>query len=85
MYAPPQMGPPQGPPMMPNGMPVPVGGVPGAPIPMPGSVPLPNGVPIPIQHIEILTPAVLASAPPEQQKQLIGERIFPLVQRQQVI
>lgn len=30
-----------------------------------------------------LTTAMLAAAPPEQQKQMLGERLFPLVQRLQ--
>mmetsp|Transcript_7676 Transcript_7676/g.15666 ORF Transcript_7676/g.15666 Transcript_7676/m.15666 type:complete len:117 (-) Transcript_7676:784-1134(-) len=57
--------PPQG--MPPQGMPpqgMPMGG-PGAPPPAPMS--------------QDITASSLAAAPPEQQKQLLGERLFPLI------
>ncbi|XP_014012970.1 polyadenylate-binding protein 4 [Salmo salar] len=33
-----------------------------------------------VQGQEPLTPSVLASAPPQEQKQMLGERLFPLIQ-----
>ncbi len=41
---------------------------------------------VPPQAIEVsgqepLTPSMLASATPQQQKQMLGERLFPLIQR----
>lgn len=41
---------------------------------------------MPQQAIEVsgqepLTPSMLASATPQQQKQMLGERLFPLIQR----
>jgi len=38
---------------------------------------------VPGQEGSGLTTAMLAAAPPEQQKQMLGERLFPLVQRLQ--
>ena len=32
-------------------------------------------------HQEPLTAALLASAPPQEQKQMLGERLFPLIRR----
>ena len=61
--------PPQGMPGMmgPGGMPMPGG-------PMPGQGPPPNQMPA-----QDMTASSLAAAPPEQQKQLLGERLFPLI------
>ena len=53
--------------------------MPGAPPPPP---PAPSAV-VPGQEGGNLTTAMLAAAPPEAQKQMLGERIFPLVQRAQ--
>lgn len=61
--------PPQG--MPPQGMPMP--GMPGMPMPAPGAPP--GAPPAPME----MTASSLASAPPEQQKQLLGERLFPLI------
>jgi polyadenylate-binding protein len=33
--------------------------------------------------VQLSLPAMLANATPEQQKQILGERLFPLVQSQQ--
>jgi len=38
---------------------------------------------VPGQQGSQLTTAMLAAAPPEQQKQMLGERLFPLVQQLQ--
>ena len=35
----------------------------------------------PISQAEPLTAALLASAPPQEQKQMLGERLFPLIRR----
>mmetsp|Transcript_19982 Transcript_19982/g.53825 ORF Transcript_19982/g.53825 Transcript_19982/m.53825 type:complete len:634 (-) Transcript_19982:191-2092(-) len=43
----------------------------------PGAVP--NAMPVPPAPSEPITPASLAAAPPEQQKQILGERLFPLI------
>lgn len=51
--------------------------------PAPGSVAVPGVVPGAAPAQESLTTATLAAAPPEQQKQMLGERLFPLVQRLQ--
>eukprot|EP00270_Netrium_digitus_P018202 TRINITY_DN687_c0_g1_i1.p1 TRINITY_DN687_c0_g1~~TRINITY_DN687_c0_g1_i1.p1 ORF type:complete len:681 (-),score=247.77 TRINITY_DN687_c0_g1_i1:121-2163(-) len=75
-------------PMMPTGMPMP------AVMPMPMHMPPPPAaaaaaaaaaMPIPgvPSALEPLNPTMLAAAPPAQQKQMLGERLFPLVQRQQ--
>lgn len=77
---------PQGP-GVPNGMPVPVplpvsGVTANGPLPN-GGVPLANGGPAIPGPLDILNPSVLAAAPPQQQKQLLGERLFPLIQHQQ--
>uniref|UniRef100_A0A7S3T059 Polyadenylate-binding protein n=2 Tax=Choreotrichia TaxID=141411 RepID=A0A7S3T059_9SPIT len=53
---------------------MPMGGVPGQPMPMGGAMPQVPGQ---------LSAATLAAAPPEQQKQLLGERLFPLIQAQE--
>jgi polyadenylate-binding protein len=50
------------------------------------SVPSPNVQQIPqqavlIQGQEPLTASMLAAAPPQEQKQMLGERLFPLIQR----
>mmetsp|Transcript_20027 Transcript_20027/g.59148 ORF Transcript_20027/g.59148 Transcript_20027/m.59148 type:complete len:198 (-) Transcript_20027:102-695(-) len=42
---------------------------------MQGGMPMPA----PPQPQEPITPASLAAAPPEQQKQILGERLFPLI------
>ena len=81
--APPSGGPQGGRKPMPGGMPP--GGPQGMPPPqgMPGMPPggpgMPGGpgAPPPRQEINAST---LAAAPPEQQKQLLGERLFPLIQ-----
>ena len=43
---------------------------------------MPSAV-VPGQEGSQLTTAMLAAADPEQQKQMLGERLFPLVSRQQ--
>jgi len=40
-------------------------------------------VPTPSGHPDQLTVQVLAAAPPDQQKQMIGERLFPLIQQRE--
>jgi polyadenylate-binding protein len=67
-------GPPPGQPGAPQGQPGAPMGQPGAP--MPGG---PMGQPPQMAPQEI-NAATLAAAPPEQQKQLLGERLFPLIQ-----
>lgn len=54
------------------------GGAPGAPAPgvMPPAAPMPTG-------LEPLTSAALAAASPEAQKNMIGERLYPLIHRHQ--
>ena len=64
--APPAGGPQGGRKPMPGGMPPGGPGMPGGP-----------GAPPPRQELNAST---LAAAPPEQQKQLLGERLFPLIQ-----
>ncbi|KAJ0410435.1 hypothetical protein P43SY_002767 [Pythium insidiosum] len=46
---------------------------------MPPAAPVQPGVP----HLEPLTSAALAAASPETQKNMIGERLYPLIHRQQ--
>jgi len=54
--------------------------MPGQQMPMPGG-PMPGGPPgQPAPARQDLSAATLAAAPPEQQKQLLGERLFPLIQ-----
>merc|ERR1712126_279585 len=53
---------------------------------MPGQMVAPGGVPPPQQAVlvqgqEPLTASMLASAPPQEQKQMLGERLFPLIQQ----
>ena len=53
---------------------------------MPGQIVAPGGVPPPQQAVlvqgqEPLTATMLAAAPPQEQKQMLGERLFPLIQR----
>jgi len=53
---------------------------------MPGQIPVPGSVPPPQQAVlvqgqEPLTATMLAAAPPQEQKQMLGERLFPLIQR----
>merc|ERR1739844_274226 len=53
---------------------------------MPGQMVAPGGAPPPqqavvIQGQEPLTASMLAAAPPQEQKQMLGERLFPLIQR----
>jgi len=58
----------------------------GAPAPLPGQpvpVMVPGVVPGVVQADNQLTTATLAAMPMEQQKQMLGERLFPLVQRLQ--
>jgi len=86
-HRPPQ-GPPGGPPpqgprgqkpgqMGPGG---PQGGM-GGPVPMQGGMPMggPGAPPAPQMPPQEITASSLAAAPPEQQKQLLGERLFPLI------
>ncbi|XP_028127935.1 polyadenylate-binding protein 1 [Diabrotica virgifera virgifera] len=53
--------------------PQPLGGLPGAAAPVQQAVH--------IQGQEPLTATMLAAAPPQEQKQMLGERLFPLIQR----
>merc|ERR1719310_423940 len=59
-------------------------GKPGGPMPgqmmpgMPGQGMPPPGAP-PMAPPQEMTASSLAAAPPEQQKQLLGERLFPLI------
>merc|ERR1712098_227627 len=53
---------------------------------MPGQMVAPGGVAPPQQAVvvqgqEPLTASMLAAAPPQEQKQMLGERLFPLIQR----
>jgi len=54
--------------------------MPGQVIP-PGAVPPPQQGAVVIQGQEPLTASMLAAAPPQEQKQMLGERLFPLIQR----
>ncbi|KAK9858458.1 hypothetical protein WJX84_004454 [Apatococcus fuscideae] len=54
---------------------------PGGPSMEDGVFPMPG--PGPMREGGDLTTAMLAAAPPEQQKQMLGERLFPLVSRRQ--
>lgn len=47
-----------------------------------GAAPAAAG-PAPAEPVQLSLPAMLANATPEQQKQILGERLFPLVQSQQ--
>lgn len=51
----------------------------------PQGMPMNNAAPVQqavhIQGQEPLTPTMLAAAPPQEQKQMLGERLFPLIQR----
>merc|ERR1712013_872017 len=52
---------------------------------MPGQMVAPGGAPPPQQAVlvqgqEPLTASMLAAAPPQEQKQMLGERLFPLIQ-----
>merc|ERR1719291_949653 len=67
---PPQGGPPQGAP--PSGQ--------QQRKPMPGGMPMPQPGAQPQAARQDLSATTLAAAPPEQQKQLLGERLFPLIQ-----
>merc|ERR1719290_134408 len=52
--------------------------------PGPGGAAAPQGVPQPAVHIqgqEPLTPSLLANAQPQEQKQMLGERLFPLIEQ----
>ena len=65
------------------GAPVPPPPPPAAPTPAPAAAPAaPSGI-LPGQQGSQLTTAMLAAAPAEQQKQMLGERLFPLVQQLQ--
>merc|ERR1712147_435250 len=51
---------------------------------MPGQMVAPGGAPPPQQAVlvqgqEPLTASMLAAAPPQEQKQMLGERLFPLI------
>merc|ERR1719412_1594948 len=53
---------------------------------MPGQMVAPGGAPPPQQAVlvqgqEPLTATMLAAAPPQEQNQMLGERLFPLIQR----
>ncbi|XP_040280587.1 polyadenylate-binding protein 4 isoform X1 [Bufo bufo] len=49
--------------------------------PLPGVQPLQNPQPaVHVQGQEPLTASMLAAAPPQEQKQMLGERLFPLIQ-----
>ncbi|XP_073429058.1 polyadenylate-binding protein 4 isoform X3 [Dendrobates tinctorius] len=49
--------------------------------PIPGVQPLQNPQPaVHVQGQEPLTASMLAAAPPQEQKQMLGERLFPLIQ-----
>jgi len=54
-------------------------------LPGPGMVPGPGQAPpqqaVLVQGQEPLTASMLAAAPPQEQKQMLGERLFPLIQR----
>merc|ERR1712172_386015 len=50
----------------------------GGPQPIPQQQPQPTVL---IQGQEPLTASMLAAAPPQEQKQMLGERLFPLIQR----
>jgi polyadenylate-binding protein len=49
-------------------------------MPMPGAPPVQQQA-VHIQGQEPLTASMLAAAPPQEQKQMLGERLFPLIQR----
>merc|ERR1712062_623276 len=61
---------------------------PGMPQGMPAAMPVPQAVPLQappqaavfVQGQEPLTASMLAQAPPSEQKQMLGERLFPLIQ-----
>merc|ERR1719345_183202 len=46
-----------------------------------GMPPMPGGPPTQPGAAGILTAASLASAPPAQQKQMLGQRLYPIVQK----
>jgi polyadenylate-binding protein len=77
----------QGPPaQMAQGGPAPaqMGGAPAMPMAGPPVPPAPVAAPTaPAAAPEGLTAAALANAPPEQQKNMIGERLYPLIHRSQ--
>lgn len=50
---------------------------------MPPHQPMPMGAPMPLPPMEPLTSAALANASPEQQKNMIGERLYPLIHNEQ--
>eukprot|EP00475_Leptophrys_vorax_P022590 TRINITY_DN3076_c0_g1_i1.p2 TRINITY_DN3076_c0_g1~~TRINITY_DN3076_c0_g1_i1.p2 ORF type:complete len:642 (-),score=55.01 TRINITY_DN3076_c0_g1_i1:177-2102(-) len=66
--------------MVPAGMPMGAVPVPMVPVPMGAPGVVPAAMPLPSDP---LNPTVLAAAPPAQQKQMLGERLFPLIQRHQ--
>lgn len=77
---PPQGPPPQGPRGQKPGQMGPQGGPMGGPVPMQGGMPMPGpGGAAPQMAPQEITASSLAAAPPEQQKQLLGERLFPLI------
>lgn len=55
----------------------------GLPMPLPVVLPPVGVLPVPLPT-DPLNPTLLAAAPPAQQKQMLGERLFPLIQRHQV-
>merc|ERR1719325_574595 len=55
---------------------------PGGPQPMMMARPGPGMAPVPInQQVRPQPATMLAAAPPQEQKQMLGERLFPLIQR----
>jgi len=54
--------------------------MPGQMVPGPGGAPPPQQA-VMVQGQEPLTATMLAAAPPQEQKQMLGERLFPLIQR----
>uniref|UniRef100_A0A7S0LBS7 Polyadenylate-binding protein n=1 Tax=Coccolithus braarudii TaxID=221442 RepID=A0A7S0LBS7_9EUKA len=57
-----------------------MGGAPGPHPGMPMPMPAQGAPPAPMGQRQEINAATLAAAPPEQQKQLLGERLFPLIQ-----
>lgn len=55
----------------------------GGPGPMQGQPPQPQGPPQSMPHEGALTASALASASPEMQKNMIGERLYPLIHQSQ--
>jgi len=55
--------------------------IPGQMVAGPGGAPPPQQQAVLVQGQEPLTASMLAAAPPQEQKQMLGERLFPLIQR----